>query len=151
MTRRQPLLFISQEIYISPFHLRGAASRLDRLQRDTWALLLWPTWHQAVDPIRTLLVLNERGYSGISCQPHLPELPRYWKIHRYILGMPIKLRISVVDYLFCFIYILQYVLLIIVKGGGGRLWSQRFPKKWCFPIKVDFRPNLRRKIVFKFF
>ena len=48
--------------YFSGFHLRGAASRSDRLLPATWAVLFWPKWPAAVDPIWTLQLLDEKGF-----------------------------------------------------------------------------------------
>ena len=46
----------------SPFHLKRAASRSDRLLLATWAKTAAPSWLAAVDPIWTLLLFNETGF-----------------------------------------------------------------------------------------
>ena len=50
-------------LLLSLFHLRGAASGSNRLLRVTWAKTTAPTWLAAVDPIWTLLLLNEARFS----------------------------------------------------------------------------------------
>ena len=44
---------------------KTSSSRSNRLLLTKWALLFWRTWPAAVDPIWTLLVLDERDFNLI--------------------------------------------------------------------------------------
>ena len=71
----------------SPFHLIRTASRSDRLLRAMRALLFWSTWPAAIDPIWTLLVLNENGLckNGNFPVPSRFIPSRFWFFDRLIL------------------------------------------------------------------
>ena len=56
---------LNGSVVISPFHSRWAASKADRLLRTTLAKTAAPTWAAVVEPIWTLLALNEAGFSLI--------------------------------------------------------------------------------------